>query len=66
MVSSKQIDVAKSSVTLLLGLNLLGKYKMVVDNVQNSLILHKLNFIFPLLLKQGHVILEWQIYYSML
>lgn len=55
----ENVDVVRSDVPFLIGLDLLDKYQMIVSNVYN--VLHCLNFhcSIPSVLKRGHIYLEW-------
>lgn len=58
MLLTENVDVARSDVPFLTGLDLLDKYQMMVNKVD---ILHFRNFRcdVPLIRKRGHIYLEW-------
>lgn len=60
MVISEESDVVKSDVPFLVGLDVLNKYKMVVNKVPDILECHNVSYKIPLTRKHGHIYLEWQ------
>ena len=55
----EQFENFKANVPCLIGLDLLDKYYMFIDSVNNMLISPKLGLKVPLLRNLGHIYLEW-------
>lgn len=58
MVISEDVNVIKANVLFLIGLDLLNKYKMVVNNVHDFLECYSKNYTIPLTRNHGHIFLE--------
>lgn len=59
LVISEEVIVLKADVTFLVGLDLLDKYKMVINNVHNVLEGLKVSCRIPLTKTHGHIYFEW-------
>lgn len=59
MLISIQVDVVPSNVPFLIGLDILDRYQMIVDNVHNVLRCYSIECEIPLVRKFGHIYLEW-------
>ena len=53
------IDVVQANVPMLVGLDILDRYYLVPDNVENLLVDKKANWKMPITRKFGHLYLEW-------
>ena len=53
------IDVVQANVPMLVGLDILDRYYLVPDNVENLLVNKKANWKMPITRKFGHLYLEW-------
>lgn len=55
---AEMVDVLHAEIPFVIGLDTMDKYKMTVDNVQNTICFHKLQLETPLVRKKGLIYLE--------
>jgi len=55
----EHVDIVRADVPFLIGLDLLDKYKMYLNNVSNQLCFPQLDITVPVIRKFGHIYLEW-------
>lgn len=54
-----EVDVVSANVPFLVGLDLLGKQQLFVNNISNELCVSGSNIKLPLIRKRGHIYFEW-------
>eukprot|EP00171_Calliarthron_tuberculosum_P002994 IDg2994t1 len=55
----EELDIIDINIPLLMGLDLMGKYKLYIDNVSNMLICQTPRWYHPVTRKFGHIYYEW-------
>lgn len=54
-------DIVDTDVTLLIGLDYLDKHDLLPDNLQNKLICEMHNWELPIIRRNGHMFIEWNV-----